>query len=81
MNNPRTTVLFRVEIIRREEKHVPMNDQRRRVNYVLAEYAANDGERYRKAFRSYEEPIVPNQGSHEALNSLAYQGELALAMA
>lgn len=62
-----------VGIVRREQKNAPEKDRRRRVNYVLAEYRGDDGEIYRKAFRSYETPIVPEQGTHSELNSLAEQ--------
>ena len=68
------TILFRVAVIRTDEKHAPTADKRRRVNYTLAEYADSDGNRYRKAFRSYAQPLVPDSGTHDELNALAYQG-------
>ncbi len=69
----KTQILVLVDIVRREQKHAPCSDERRRVNYVLAEYRGVDGESYRKAFRSYSEPIVPTQGTHGELNALAEQ--------
>lgn len=69
-------VLRLTGIVRREEKHAPTKDQRRRVKYVLAEYVGDDHERYRKAFRSYDEPTVPKEGTHDTLNAMAYQGLL-----
>jgi len=61
-------------VIRRATKDAPTSDQRRRVNYVLAEYeGTEDHETYRKAFRSYGEPTVPESGTHDQLNALAEQ--------
>jgi hypothetical protein len=60
-------------VIRREKKHCPITDNRRRLNYVLAEYVGDDGHEYRKSFSSYSEPIVPPSGNHEYLNSFAIQ--------
>ena len=69
----KTQVLRLRGIVRRAAKDAPTTDQRRRVNYVLAEYVGEDGHDYRKAFRSYGEPIVPPTGTHDHLNSLAEQ--------
>ena len=67
-------VLGLSHIVRSEEKHAPNSDGRRRVKYVLAEYrGSKDGESYRKAFRSYSNPIVPSTGTHAELNALAEQ--------
>ena len=62
-----------VQIIRREVKHAPTTDRRRRVNYVLAEYEGDDGRTYRKGFRSYGTPVVPMSSTHAVLNGLAVQ--------
>jgi hypothetical protein len=59
--------------VRSESKHVSINDQRRRVSYVLAAYADAEGFEYRKSFESYDKPKVPNQGTHKELNALAIQ--------
>lgn len=69
-----TQLLRLVGIVRREQKHAPSKDQRRRVNYVLAEYRGDaDNEIYRKAFRSYGTPVVPDAGTHDQLNHMAEQ--------
>jgi len=61
-------------IVRREKKHSPSGDRRRRVNYALASYRGEqDHDIYRKAFRSYGEPVVPQSGTHAELNALAEQ--------
>ena len=62
-------------IIRREQKHVCIADQRRRVNYVLADYRDSEGNEYRKSFESYDDPIVPESGTHSELNKMARQFE------
>ena len=63
-----------IRVVRREQKHAPSKDQRRRVNYVLAEYRGDaDNEIYRKAFRSYGSPVVPDAGTHGQLNAMAEQ--------
>lgn len=63
-----------IGVIRRESKHAPAMDKRRRVNYVVAEYQGDmDREIYRKAFRSYGQPLVPESGTHSELNALAEQ--------
>jgi hypothetical protein len=66
-------ILFRETTVRREVKHRSVNDQRRRVNYVLVSYRGTDGFEYRKAFESYGEPTIPNSGTHRELNALAIQ--------
>lgn len=60
-------------IVERTEKHVSIGDNRRKVNYVLAAYLDDVNQEYRKSFESYNEPIVPNSGTHTQLNSLQYQ--------
>ncbi len=70
----KTQTLRLVRIVRREQKCAPIADQRRRMNYVLAEYQGErDRAEYRKAFRSYDTPIVPTLGTHDQLNALAEQ--------
>ena len=63
-----------VRIIRREVKHAPTTDQRRRVlSFVLAVYEGDDGRIYHKGFRSYGTLVVPMSGTHAVLNGLAVQ--------
>ena len=62
-----------VHIIRREVKHTLAVDQRRRVNYVLAEYVGADGRIYRKGFKAYGVPEVPVSGTHTELSKLNIQ--------
>lgn len=78
MKHNATMILGLSHIVRKETKHAPSTDQRRRVNYVLASYYGTDPEtgagcEYRKAFRSYGEPVVPASGTHAELNALAEQ--------
>ena len=70
---PAPAKLILAGIIRREEKHCLLQDERRRVNYVLASYRGDDGYEYRKSFSSYGEPVVPQEGTHAALNKLEVQ--------
>lgn len=72
----RDEVLTLVAIVRHTTKHAPIHDQRRRVNYTLAEYAGENGDRYRKGFSSYDTPVVPEQGTHGELGAMSYQGVL-----
>lgn len=65
--------LILASVVAREEKHVSIGDQRRRVNYVLASYFGDDGHEYRKSFESYGVPIVPDRGTHAELNKLKRQ--------
>ncbi len=60
-------------IVRTEQKYKDIQDQRRRVNFVLAEYRDAEGYEYRKSFESYNDPIVPERGTHKELNILARQ--------
>ena len=60
-------------IVRTETKHVSINDQRRRVFYVLAAFLDRDGFEYRKSFESYDNPTVPSQGTHRELNGVQTQ--------
>ena len=60
-------------IVRREEKKRLSQDERRKMNYVLASYRDADGFEYRKSFSSYGEPVVPKQGTHKELNALEVQ--------
>lgn len=62
-----------IRVIRTETKRVSVQDQRRRVNYVLAEYRDAEGYEYRKSFESYGDPVVPESGDHKQLNALARQ--------
>lgn len=64
------------DVVRRQERHAPTKDKRRRVNYVIAEYIGEDGHSYRKGFSSYDEPIVPTEGTHAELNQQSHQGVL-----
>lgn len=65
---------LRLRFIVREEKHVrSTTDQRRRINYTIAEYIGDDGEIYRKAFESYGVPRVPESGTHATLNAAKIQ--------
>lgn len=51
----------------------PNSDRRRRVNRVVASYRGSDGHEYRKSFESYDDPTVPEHGSHKDLNALKEQ--------
>ena len=61
------------QIIRKEEKHYCIVDNRRRTNYVLASYRDNNGYEYRKSFESYGTPIIPQFGTQEEINKLRTQ--------
>ena len=57
-----------MRIVRRTEGKAPGGDLRRRIIEVIAEYKGDDGYEYRKSFQSYNEPIVPEQGTSNDLN-------------
>ena len=65
---------YRGEVKR--ERCRSITDRRRRVIRITAEYAAPDGERYRKTFEALQcngAPIVPVFGTHEELNAAKLQ--------
>ena len=62
-----------IDVVRREEKHAPGGDMRRRLTYVVAGYRGEDGHEYRKAFEAYGTPVVPMEGTHKTLNALNRQ--------
>jgi hypothetical protein len=59
-------------IVRREKKQ-SHRDRRRQLNVVLVSYRGEDGNEYRKAFESYEEPEIPRFGENRALTLLQKQ--------
>lgn len=48
-------------------------DNRRIVNVITAEYRGDDGHSYRKAFESYETPVVPSHGDNVLLTAKRIQ--------
>lgn len=58
-----------IRIVRQSYKEMSLTDGRRRVNVTLASYQGDDGHEYRKSFESYDEPYVPESGTHETLNA------------
>ena len=60
-------------IVRKEQKHHCINDERRKTNYILASYIGDDGQEYRKSFESYYTPFVPEQGENKEISKLSIQ--------
>ena len=65
--------LMLVDIVRRGQKHRLSQDERSKVNYVIASYRDKDGIEYRKSFSSYGEPVIPQEGTHAELNKMEVQ--------
>lgn len=62
-----------IGITRTEHNVRSSADRRCKVTRVIAKYYGTDGEEYRKAFEAKGTPVVPENGTHEELNSKRYQ--------
>lgn len=49
------------------------SDRRRKVNSVIASYRDAEGFEYRKRFTSYDEPVIPQYGTHADINAMSEQ--------